>query len=67
MTGGEPEFEEDLADTNDAVEAALSELTDVKAYTLKPEELRDFKAAQYALRNMSEDHANNHDVGELYE
>ena len=62
MTGerpkAEPDFNEDVSEMEAAVVSALNELTRVKAYTVKPDELRDFKAAQYALRNLSPDHGN---------
>ena len=51
----------------DAVSEALNALTDVKAYTLTAEEIRDFKAAQYALRNLSTDHAGDNDVPGVYD
>lgn len=63
----EPDFADDLEEMNDAVTEALNALADVKAYTLTVEDLRDFKAAQYALRNLSDDHARTEDVPELYE
>lgn len=66
-TEPEPEFSDDVGDMKEAVNSALNELAEVKAYTLTVEELRDFKAAQYALRNLSEDYAKTEDVPELYE
>ena len=62
----EDDFEEDLEQTEEAITDALDALTEVKAYTLKVEELRDFKAAQYALRNLSQHHHGDNDVPELY-
>ncbi|QAS68897.1 hypothetical protein HFTV1-gp64 [Haloferax tailed virus 1] len=62
----EPDFSDDLEKTNEAINNALNELAKVKAYTLKVEELRDFKAAQYALRNISPEFAKSEDVPELY-
>ena len=56
MTGGEPNFQNDVDEMEASVEAALNELTNIKAYTLKADELRNFKAAQYALRNLSPEH-----------
>lgn len=55
MTEPEPEFDEDVKSQQESVENALNELTDIRAYTLKTEELKAFKAAQYALRVISED------------
>ena len=66
MSDAEPDFQSDLSEMEDAVTDALNALADVKAYTLKPDELRDFKAAQYALRNISPDHGQ-HDVQEAYD
>lgn len=66
MTDTEPEFQEHIEQQQEAITAALNELTEVRAYTLTAEELRDFKAAQYALRNLSEDHASE-DVPDVYE
>lgn len=66
MTGGESNFEEEVSEQQEAINKALSELAKVKAYTLKLDELKDFKAAQYALRNLSEEHANDNNVSELY-
>lgn len=62
----EPEFRDHVEQQQEAFATALNALTEVRAYTLKAEELRDFKAAQYALRNLSEDHASE-DVPDLYE
>jgi len=62
----EPNLSDDIEEMEDAVETALDALTEVKAYTLKADELADFKAAQYALRNLSDDHSNEN-VAELYE
>jgi len=67
MTDAEPDFQDDLDDLNEAVNEALNALAEVKAYTLTIDELRDFKAAQYALRNISEDKANGNDIPPLYE
>lgn len=66
MTNIEPDFEDDLEQTEEAIAEALNALTEVQAYTLKVEELRDFKAAQYALRNISEHYYGDNDVPELY-
>jgi len=66
MTKPEPDFEDDLEETQEAITEALNALDDVKAYTLKLDELKDFKAAQYALRNLCEDHYTENDVPELY-
>ena len=65
MTNSEPDFEEHLAETNEAVQNALNELAEVRAYTLKDHEIKDFKAAQYALRNLAPD-KDKHNVGALY-
>lgn len=46
----EPNFEEDLSQNEEHIIEALNELTEVKAYTVASDELREFKAAQYALR-----------------
>ena len=53
---GEPEFEEHKEEMIEAVENALNELTEIRAYTLSADELQDFKAAHYALRNLSPAH-----------
>lgn len=66
MEPGEPNFSEDLEDAEEAIHEALEKLTEVKAYTFTPNELRDLKAAQYALRNISDEHKN-HDVTSVYE
>lgn len=66
MTDTEPDFNDDLADQQEAINNALNELTKVKAYTLKLDELADFKAAHYALRNLSEEHATHNNVADLY-
>ena len=66
-TNPEPEFKDDLSETQEAIRNALNELTDVKAYTLTAGEIADFKAAQYALRNLSDDFDKPHEVAELYE
>lgn len=52
----EPNFSEDKEAMEQAVNNALNELTRAKAYTLKAGEIEDFKAAQYALRNLSPEH-----------
>jgi len=65
MSNTEPDFKEDLEQTQEAVTTALNALTDVKAYTLKADEIADFKAAQYALRNLSEEHQSEN-VADLY-
>jgi len=66
MSDVEEDMSEDIDEMNEAVEAALEELSRVKAYTLTVEELRDFKAAQYALRNIATDYYNEN-VADLYE
>jgi len=66
MNDTEPDFQEDKEEMQEAVKTALNALTDVKAYTLKADEIKDFKAAQYALRNLDADH-NSENVAELYE
>jgi len=48
----EPEFDNDTETTTDAIARALNEITEVRAYTLKPGELKNLKAAQYALRDI---------------
>jgi len=63
----EDNFSEDLENTQEAIEEALNALTEVKAYTLKVDELADLKAAQYALRNLSDDFPKGHDVPPLYQ
>ena len=63
----EVNFEKDLEVMEQRVAEALNNLGDVKAYTLKPDELRDFKAAQYALRNLAPDKEGNYNIGDLYE
>ena len=49
----EPEFNQDVEIQQERIVRALDELSGIKAYTLKPDEIRDFKAAQYALRNLA--------------
>lgn len=68
MTNDEPEpnFSHDVEEMQDAVTEALNALTDVKAYTLQADELHDYKAAQYALRNLCDD-MGMHDVEGVYE
>ena len=66
MSDTEPDFSDDLAEQQEAINNALNELTKVKAYTLKLDELADFKAAHYALRNLSEEHATHNNVADLY-
>lgn len=66
MAKPEADFESDLEEQQEAVNSALNELARVKAYTLKPEEIRDFKAAQYALRNLSEDRGQ-YDASSVYD
>lgn len=63
----EPDFQDDLAETQEAIENALNELTKVKAYALTADEIADFKAAQYALRNLCDEYDKTHEVSELYE
>ena len=65
MIDPEPEFNDDVKETQEAAATALKELSKVKAYTLKPSELRDFKAAHYALRNLT-DEFSWQDVEEVY-
>ena len=62
----EDDFSDDVEEMQDAVESALEELSRVKARALTIEELRDFKAAHYALRNLATDYYNE-DIPELYE
>lgn len=62
----EPDFRDHVEQQQEAIATALNALTDVRAYTLTAKELRDFKAAQYALRNLSEDHSTE-DVPDIYE
>jgi len=66
MTETEHDFQEDLNKQQEAINNALNELVRIKAYTLKLDELADFKAAQYALRNLSEEHATHNNVADLY-
>ena len=54
----EPEFSNDLETTNEAVARALNEIAEVRAYTLKADELKNLKAAQYALRDIHPDRGN---------
>lgn len=63
----EPDFETDLEETQAEIEAALNHLTNVKAYTLTGDELADFKAAQYALRNLLDYYGKDKDVAGVYE
>jgi|AntDeeMinimDraft_4_1070355.scaffolds.fasta_scaffold04863_3 hypothetical protein len=63
---GEADFDEDLEQTEVSIACALNALADIKAYTLTADELRDFKAAQYALRNISRKHAGEN-VAALYD
>ena len=65
MSDIEAEFESDLNEMQEAVEAALDELADVRAYTLKADELQEFKAAHYALRNLAEPETYNYDLEEV--
>ena len=60
------DFQDDIDEMHEAVNNALDELSDVKARTLKLGELQDFKAAQYALRNLSDRHAKDDNVADLY-
>ena len=62
----EEDFSDDIDEMQEAVESALEELSRVKAYTLTVEELRDFKAAHYALRNLATDYYDE-DIPDLYE
>jgi len=62
----EPDFQADVDEMQAAVRRALNELTTVRAYTLTADELQDFKAAQYALRNLSPDHGSE-DIQAVYE
>lgn len=66
MSDVEQDFQDDIDEMRDAVENALEELSRVKAYTLTVDELRDFKAAHYALRNLATDYYDE-DIPELYE
>jgi hypothetical protein len=66
MSDVEKEFESDVEEMDDAVTSALEELSRVKAYTLTVEELRDFKAAHYALRNLATDYYDE-DIPPLYQ
>ncbi len=54
----EPEFANDVETTIDAIARALNEITEVRAYTLKPGELKNLKAAQYALLDIHPDRGN---------
>lgn len=65
MSDVEPDFGEDKDEMQQAVEAALDELSDVKAYTLKADELQEFKAAHYALRNLADPESYNYDLEEV--
>jgi len=55
MTKGELYFPEDKEELEENVTKCLNLLAEVKAYTLKPEEVQSFKAAQYGLRDICED------------
>lgn len=59
----EPNFSADKNQMERQVNEALNALTEIKAYTLKADEIEDFKAAQYALRNLSPEHGE-HDLRE---
>lgn len=63
----EPNFNEDVEEQQQAVSRALNELTKIKAYTLAEDELRDFKLAQYALRNLSEEHSTSTNLPDVQE
>lgn len=62
----EPDLSEHIDEANEACESALEELAEVRAYTLKPEELQDLKAAQYALRNIVSEGPRTEDVAGVY-
>lgn len=66
MSEPEDNLSNDIDEMEEAVENALDELSRVKAYSLTLEELRDFKAAQYALRNIVRQYYDE-DVPSLYE
>lgn len=66
MTHPQPDFTDDVDTNEDAVNTALAELAKVKAYAMTPSELRDLKAAQYALRNLSPDFNDDYDPTEPY-
>ena len=66
MSEPEDDLSDDIDEMQEAVTNALDELSEVKAYTLTLDELRDFKAAQYALRNMARQYYNE-DVASLYQ
>ncbi|AFH22655.1 hypothetical protein OSG_eHP32_00005 [environmental Halophage eHP-32] len=59
----ESEFADDVEDMHEHVEAALKHLSEVKAYTLKADELYEFKAAHYALRNLTGEY--DYDIDEV--
>lgn len=63
----EPHFQDDVDAMEDAVTDALNELTHVQAYVLTGDELQDFKAAQYALRNLAPDKRSDNDVAGVYD
>jgi hypothetical protein len=67
VTDAEPTFQDDLDTMEQAVTDALNELSEVPAYVLKSDEIQDFKAAQYALRNLSPDKTSDHDVQGVYD
>ena len=60
------DFQDDVDEMHEAVDNALEELSCVKAQVLKLNELQDFKAAQYALRNLSKEHTKDENVADLY-
>lgn len=60
------DFQNDIDEMYESVNNALEELSNVKARSLKLSELQDFKAAQYALRNLSDRHSKDENVADLY-
>lgn len=67
MTDPEPNFAEDKEAMEQQLTEALEALTEIPAYTLTAEELADFKAAHYALRNLHPDFPRDHDIPEVYQ
>jgi hypothetical protein len=63
----EPQFTDDKEEMQESIESALNELRNVRAYTLTAEELADFKAAHYALRNLHPEFPKDREIPELYQ
>lgn len=63
----EPTFSTDQSDGQEAILTSLNALTEVKAYTLTADELRELKAAQYALRYLSPEFDTSKQASDAYE